>query len=518
MTSAPALVSRRQLRAILTALMLTLMLAALDQTIVATALPTISSDLGGLDSLSWVVTAYLLAATASTPIWGKLSDLHGRKLMLQVAVAVFVAGSALAGISQDLPQLVVTRAIQGLGGGGIMVLVLAVIADLVPPRQRGRYAGVFGAVFGLASILGPLLGGYFTQHLTWRWIFYINIPLGIAAFAVLAAVLHLPARHERKPIDWTGAILLVVGVVMTLLALVWADHPFSWHSPQILGLFVGGLVILTVFVLYELRAPEPLVNMNLFRNPVFRLSSAVGFIVGFTMLGSIIFLSVYLQVVGGASPMQAGLQLLPFMVGILVTSVASGRLITRTGRYKVYPIVGTATATLGLLLLSRLGVDPAYAQLALGMFVLGAGLGGVMQVLVVAMQNSIDANELGSATSASTFIRSMGSSFGAAGFGALWGASVAYALNSALPAGMSLPDITNVTASLSSINALPQPIHDAAIGAFAHATSITFLAAAPVMLIAFVLTLFLPEVELRRTHQTEKSIGSDSTAPLPTGE
>ncbi len=512
------MVSRRQLRAILAALMLTLMLAALDQTIVATALPTISSDLGGLDSLSWVVTAYLLAATASTPIWGKLSDLHGRKVMLQVAVAVFVVGSALAGISQDLPQLVVTRAIQGLGGGGIMVLVLAVIADLVPPRQRGRYAGLFGAVFGLASILGPLLGGYFTQHLTWRWIFYINIPLGIAAFAVLAAALHLPTRHQRKPIDWTGAILLVVGVVMTLLALVWADHPFSWHSPQILGLFVGGLVILTVFVLYELRAPEPLVNMNLFRNPVFRLSSAVGFIVGFTMLGSIIFLSVYLQVVGGASPMQAGLQLLPFMVGILVTSVASGRLITRTGRYKVYPIMGTATATLGLLLLSRLGVDPTYSQIALGMFVLGAGLGGVMQVLVVAMQNSVDVTELGSATSASTLIRSMGSSFGAAGFGALWGASLAYTLNGALPGGVSLPDITNVTASLSSIDALPKPIHDAAIGAFAHATSITFLAAVPVMLIAFVLTLFLPEVELRRTHQTDTSIGGDATAPLATGE
>lgn len=512
------MVSRRQLRAILAALMLTLLLAALDQTIVATALPTISSDLGGLDSLSWIVTAYLLAATASTPIWGKLSDRHGRKLMLQASVAVFIAGSALAAISQGLPQLVAARAVQGLGGGGIMVLVLVVIADLVPPRQRGRYAGLFGAVFGLASILGPLLGGYFTEHLTWRWIFYINIPLGIAAFGVLAAVLHLPARRERKPIDWTGAILLVVGVVMTLLALVWADHPFSWHSPQILGLFVGGLVILAVFVVHELRAPEPLVNMNLFRNPVFRVSSAVGFIVGFTMLGSIIFLSVYLQLVGGASPMQAGLQLLPFMVGILLTSVVSGRLITRTGRYKVYPIAGTATATLGLLLLSRLSVDPTYAQLALGMFVLGAGLGGVMQVLVVAMQNSVDVAELGSATSASTLIRSMGSSFGAAGFGAVWGASLAYSLNGVLPAGVSLPDLTDVTASLASIDALPQAIHDSAIGALAHATSITFLAAVPIMLIAFVLTLFLPEVDLRRVHEIDTSHDSDATAPLPTLE
>lgn len=514
MSLTPPAASPRELRLILGALMLTLLLAALDQTIVATALPTISSDLGGLASLSWVVTAYLLASTASTPLWGKLSDIFGRKPMLQASVVVFVVGSALAGVSQSMIQLIGSRTIQGLGGGGILVLVLTVIADLVPPRERGRYAGMFGAAFGLASIVGPVLGGFLTQQLSWRWIFYINLPLAVIALAVLGAVLRLPSRRTRRPIDWVGASLFVVGVVMLLLALVWTGHPYDWNSPQIVGLLVGGLCVLTLFVLHELRTPEPMVPMSLFSNRVFRLSVVVGFIVGFTMLGTIIFLSLYLQVVRGATPSQSGLQLLPFVFGILITSVASGRVITRTGRYRIFPITGTAIAAVGLLLLTRLGVDDSYGEIAVGMFILGAGLGNVMQVITVAMQNTIEPENLGSATSASTFFRSMGSSFGAAGFGAVLGISLSVQLEDAA-IGTALEGIADGTTSLAAIQALPDSVQDVVVAAFAHATGVVFLAAVPVMLVAFVLTLMLPEIRLRKAGETEHVLADGPAPPLP---
>ncbi len=298
------------------ALMLTMLLAALDQTIVSTALPTITSDLGGLNELSWVVTAYLLTATASTPIWGKLSDLYGRKLMLQTSVVIFVIASALAGLSQDMTQLIATRALQGLGGGGLMVLVMAVIADLIPPRERGRYVGLFGGVFGIASVIGPLLGGFFTEHLSWRWIFYINLPLGIAAFLVLGSVLHLPRHRTEHRIDWLGAVLLVIGVTSLLMVTVWGGNEYAWGSTQIIGLATLGVVALAAFVWQELRAPEPMVSMDLFKNRVFTITSGIGFVTGFAMFGSIVYLSIYLQVVYGSSPTVAGLQLLPLMAGV----------------------------------------------------------------------------------------------------------------------------------------------------------------------------------------------------------
>jgi EmrB/QacA subfamily drug resistance transporter len=497
----------------LAALMLTLLLAALDQTIVSTALPTITSDLGGLNHLSWVVTAYLLASTVSTPIWGKISDLYGRKLMLQSAVVVFVVASALAGLSQTMGQLIATRALQGLGGGGIMVLVMAVIADLIPPRERGRYAGLFGAVFGLASILGPLLGGFFTEQLSWRWIFYINLPLGIAAFVILGAVLHLPRHRESHRIDWFGAALLVAGVTALLLVTVWGGQQFDWLSPEIIGLTVAGLVLLGVFVWQERRASEPMVSMALFRDKVFTVTSGIGFVVGFAMFGSIVYLSIYLQVVYGSTPTEAGLQLLPFMVGMLVTSIGSGLLITKFGRYKIFPIIGTALATVGLLLFSRLGADTPYWQIAVAMLVLGTGLGNVMQVLVLAVQNSVPPREIGSATSASTFFRSIGGSFGTAVFGAVFASRLAVELAAVVPGG-SLPD-GGATGSLDVIRSLPSAVQDLVLDAFARAIDTTFLVAVPIMAVAFVLALFLPEVPLRRTHNVEEMIADDAAVPLP---
>jgi EmrB/QacA subfamily drug resistance transporter len=503
--------SRRHLRLILGALMLTMLLAALDQTIVSTALPTITSDLGGLQELSWVVTAYLLASTASTPIWGKVSDLYGRKLMLQTAVVVFVIGSMLAGLSQSMGQLIATRAIQGLGAGGLMNS-----SGVIATSSRERcYMGLFGAVFGLASVIGRC-SRLLHQQLSWRWIFYINLPLGIAAFLILGAVLHLPNRHEKKPIDWLGAALLVAGVVMLLLVTVWGGHEYDWVSPQIGGLFFGGVIALVLFVLQELRTDEPIISMSLFRSRVFRVTSMIGFIVGFAMFGSIIYLSLYLQVVLGASPTESGLMLLPLMFGLLVTSIVSGRLITRWGRYKIFPIIGTALAAAGLFLLSRLGVDAPYSQIAIGMLVLGAGLGNVMQVLVLAVQNTIDPKEMGAATSASTFFRSIGGSFGTAAFGAIWAARLSAELAAAVPAGSSVPAIDHAAASLSNIQALPPEAQDIVLGAFARAMDTTFLIAVPFMLVAFALSLVLPEVRLRKTQDTEHVLADDAAVPLPT--
>src|SRR3954465_10685716 len=411
---------RRRVIVVFSGLLLAMLLAALDQTIVATALPTIVGELGGLERLSWVVTSYLLAQTVVTPLYGKLGDLYGRKGVLQTAVVLFLAGSALCGLSRTMMQLVAFRALQGLGGGGLMVTSQAVVGDIIPPRDRGRYQGIFGAVFGLASIAGPLLGGYFTTHLSWRWIFYVNLPLGVVALVVLAAT--LPARSERRShaVDYAGAALLAVVLSAVTLVSDLGGGIYPWLSPLILGLIATAVAALALFVWIERRAPEPVLPRRLFANPFFSITSIVGLIVGFAMFGSITYFPVFLQVVRGVSPTASGMQMLPMMGGMLVTSMLSGQLISRTGRYKLFPILGTGVMTASLFLLSRLSLGTSTLVTSAYILLLGVGLGMVMQVLVIAVQNAVEYRDLGVATSGATLFRLIGGSLGTAVPGAVF--------------------------------------------------------------------------------------------------
>jgi EmrB/QacA subfamily drug resistance transporter len=486
------------------ALMLTMFLAALDQTIVSTALPRITSDLNGLGQLSWVVTAYLLASTASTPIWGKISDLYGRKIMLQAAIVIFLIGSLLAGASQSMGMLIITRGIQGLGGGGLMVLVMAVIADIIPPRERGKYTGLFGGVFAVASIAGPLLGGFFVDSLSWRWIFYINLPIGIAAFAVITAVLQVPKKRVNHVIDYLGAVILVAGVSVLLLMLEWGGSRYDWNSPTIIGMGILTIALLAGFVIRELRVPEPIVPMALFKNSVFRVTSIIGFIVGLAMFGAIVFMPLFLQVVQGSSPTQAGLQLLPMMAGLLIASIVSGRLISLIGRYKIFPIIGMALATIGMYLLSTIQVDTPYAQLALYLFILGLGIGNVMQVLIIAVQNSVNPRDVGVATSGSTFFRSVGGTIGTALFGAVMTSRLTHELMAHLPSGSaSSAQISDMTSAMSKIATLPAAIKPLVLEAFTGALSTVFLTAVPILIVGFVFALLLKDLHLRSDKDTE---------------
>jgi EmrB/QacA subfamily drug resistance transporter len=488
----------RRILVILGALMLGMILASLDQTIVATALPTIAGDLHGLNHLYWVVTAYLVTSTISTPLWGKLGDLYGRKKLFQASIIIFLAGSALAGLSRSIVELIVFRAIQGVGAGGLMVGAQAIMGDVISPRQRGRYMGYFGAVFGLTSVAGPLLGGVFTQDLSWRWVFYINVPIGVIALFVIASVLHIPVKRTEHSIDYLGAALLGAAVTAVILLTSWGGTTYAWGSAPMVETGIGAVVLLVGFCFVERRAAEPLMPPSLFRNGVFNVTSAIGFIVGFIMFGVIIYIPLYLQTVHGASPTSSGLQLLPMVTGMLITFISSGRLVTRSGRYKVFPIFGTAITALGLYLLSLMTPATTLAESSVAMFVVGLGVGLVMQVLVVAVQNAVPYEQLGTVTSAATFFRTIGGSFGVALFGAFFNNRLFEQLPKYLPAS-ALREIRghDISSNPAQIDALPAPIHHGYVLAFSHSLEAVFLIGVPFAVCAFLLSLIVKEVPLR---------------------
>ncbi|AGM06245.1 MDR family MFS transporter [Amycolatopsis keratiniphila] len=515
--AAPPVLSRKRRNAVFAAVMLGMLLAALDQTIVGTALPTIVGDLGGAGHLSWVITSYLLAETIMTVVVGKLGDLFGRKLMFQLSVIVFTVGSFFCGFAGDMIWLIVARAVQGLGAGGLMVTATALVADVVPLRERGKYQGILGSVFGVVTVLGPMLGGLFVDHLSWRWAFYVNVPIAVLVLIVAASAMPSVKSVARPVIDYLG--ILLIGLAATGLTLVtsWGGTQYAWGSPTIIGMWIGSVILLVLFVFAEKRAKEPTLPMRLFRNPVFTVSAILSFVVGFAMLGALSYLPTYLQYVHGISATSSGVRMLPMVIALLVAGVFAGNVVGRTGRYKIFPIAGGIGLTLGLYLLSRLTPTSGFWEMSLYFAVLGLGIGLSMQVLVIVVQNTADYRDLGVATSGVTFLRSLGSSFGAAVFGTIYANQLAPNMAAAgaehpLPPGID-PRAVQVPNAL---HALPDSVSAPYIQAYGDSLHTVFLYAAPVGLVALVLAFFLKEVPLRDTSRAAApDLGDGFAMPEP---
>ncbi len=518
--------THRQILVVMSGLMLGLFLAALDQTIIATALPQIAGDLGGIKYIPWVVAAYLLTSTVTTPLYGKISDLYGRKGIFQFAIVVFLIGSALCGLSQNIWELIAFRAIQGLGGGGLMALAMAIMGDIVSPRDRGKYQGLFGAVFALSTIVGPLIGGSLVE-VSWRWVFYVNVPVGIVALVVIGAVLKFDFVKRERSIDYTGAALIAGSISALLLVTVWGGTQYAWGSSIIVGLAIGGTIGVLVFLAWEARAPEPLLPLYLFRNSIFNVASAVSFILSLTMFGAVIYLPVYFQLVRDDSPVIAGLMLIPIMLGMIVTSTWSGFMVSKLGRYKVFPIIGCSVMVVSLWLMSSVTIETSYGTLAWKMVLLGVGMGLIMQIMIIATQNAVDIRDLGTATSANRFFGTMGGAFGTALLGAILTSRLNYWIPRLVPpvvARKFAGHATELVNSPSAVHELPPLVRKGVEEAFVRGLHTEFVVTVPFAIVALLLTLILREVKLRTTsglHEAREAAADAQMAlevtPVPDG-